>query len=265
MISGNHQYIAIGSRLKGVPEVHTLGVKPNFMDYTFHERSLILDSEIILYPTLNYAQFFTTIGKRIFPSLETYLYADDKIKQSTLFNIQDIPHPFTRIYYHLHHDDILKDFNFPFIGKLPRRSSQGRGIFMISCDRELEEYLRLTKVAYIQEYIPHEKDLRVILINYKPILAYWRVSASDTFKTNVYQGGILNFDEIPEHGLMLAQEYSKKCKLNDVGLDMMYANGKWYLIEANMRYGRKGLRSKGMNLKEILRKKLLTGELIAAH
>jgi hypothetical protein len=34
------------------------------------------------------------------------------------------------------------------------------------------------------------------------------------------------------------------------------------VIEANMAYGREGLRLKGMNLKQILREKLLSGELM---
>jgi hypothetical protein len=34
------------------------------------------------------------------------------------------------------------------------------------------------------------------------------------------------------------------------------------VIEANMEYGREGLRMKGMNLKQILREKLLSGELM---
>ncbi|MBW2609032.1 MAG: RimK family alpha-L-glutamate ligase [Deltaproteobacteria bacterium] len=261
----NTSYIALGSRLLGIPEVLTLGVKPNFYDYTVHERELIFNSDTILYPTLNYAQFFTTIGKKIFPSLETYIYADEKIKQTTLFNMLDIPHPRTRVYYHLHHGDILKDFSFPFIAKLPRRSSQGRGIFKINNVEELEKYSRLTSVAYIQEYMPPERDLRVILINYSTVLAYWRESPSKTFKTNIFQGGSINFEDIPEDGLNLAREYSRRCRFNDVGLDMMDVNGKWYLIEANMKYGRKGLRLKGMNLKEILRERLLSGELLSSH
>jgi hypothetical protein len=36
------------------------------------------------------------------------------------------------------------------------------------------------------------------------------------------------------------------------------------VIEANMEYGREGLRMRGMNLKEILREKLLSGELMPA-
>ncbi|HJX33751.1 MAG TPA: hypothetical protein VJ373_01115 [Desulfatiglandales bacterium] len=255
-------YIALGSRLSGVPEVITLGVKPNFFDYTRKERALIFSSDIILYPTMNYAQFFTTMGKRIFPSLETYIYSDEKIKQTTLFNILGIPHPKTRIYYHLHHKNILRDFKFPFIAKLPRRSSQGKGIFKIKNNIELESYLKLTNVAYIQEYVPHERDLRVVLINYRPLLAYWRERSSVTFKTNVYQGGIINFRDIPDNALSSAKEYAMKCKFNDVGLDMINADGKWYLIEANMNYGRKGLKLMGMNLKEILKERLLNGELM---
>jgi len=73
-------FVALGSRLKGVPEVLTLGVKPNFMDYSEGERNLIAGAVMILYPTANYAEFFTTLGKSFFPSLETCLYADEKIK-----------------------------------------------------------------------------------------------------------------------------------------------------------------------------------------
>ncbi len=257
-------FIALGSRLRGVPEVLTLGVKPNFCDYTPQERALIFGAPVILYPTLNYAQFFTTMGKRIFPSLETHLYADEKIKQTTLFYMLDIPHPRTRIYYHLHHGDIVKDFRFPFIAKLPRASAQGRGVFKINNSEELARYLKLTHVAYIQEYLPHDRDLRVILINYKPILAYWRESPSENFRTNLFQGGSINFENVPEEALKMAQDLSRKCRFNDVGLDLIQNDGKWYLIEANMKYGRKGMKLKGMDLKEIIREQLLSGELLCS-
>ncbi len=254
-------FIALGSRLKGVKEVLTLGVKPNFLDYTPEERSLILNAKLILFPTYNYAQFFTTLGKRIFPSLETYLYADEKIKQSTLFYMLGIPHPRTRIYYRRHHKDILKDFSFPFIAKIPRGSSQGRGVFKINNEEELKNYLALTNVAYIQEYIPHEKDLRVVLINYDPVIAYWRIKKRGEFRTNLAQGGKISFKDIPEEAIELAKKWAKKCRFNDVGIDMIPTNSGWKILEANMKYGRKGLISKGLNIKEIFRKKLLSGEI----
>ena len=261
MQSINERYIALGSRLKGIPEVLTLGVRPNFLDYNARERGLILDSESILYPTLNYAQFLTTMGKRIFPSLETYIYADDKIKQTTLFFMQDIPHPRTRIYYSRHHCDILKDFNFPFVGKIPRRSSQGRGIYKINNQDDLEYYLTLTRVAYIQEYIPHEKDLRVVLINYEPVLAYWRIRSQQDFRTNLYQGGKIDFTSLPHKAIGMAGEFARMCNFNDVGLDLLEHAGIWYLIEANMQYGREGFKRKNMVLKDIIREKLVAGTL----
>jgi ribosomal protein S6--L-glutamate ligase len=255
-------FVALGSRLRGVPEVLTLGVKPNFMDYSEGERDLIAGAVMILYPTANYAEFFTTLGKPFFPSLETCLYADEKIKQTTLFSMLGIPHPRTRIYYHLHHSDILRDFSFPFVAKLPRASSRGRGVYKIENPEQLNAYLRLTSIAYIQEYLPHERDLRVILVNYEPILSYWRQRDPSNFRTNLHQGGTPQFLEIPHDALSLARRAALQCKFNDVGLDLIQCRETWYVIEANMEYGREGLRMKGMNLKEILREKLLSGDLM---
>lgn len=258
-------FVALGSRMRGVPEVLTLGVKPNFHDYGDHENALIMEAPIILYPTRNYAQFFTTLGKALFPSLETHLYADEKIKQSTLFYVLNVPHPRTRFYYHLHHKEILKDFGFPFVAKLPRASSRGRGVFRIDSPRELEQYLRMTSVAYIQEYLPHDRDLRVVLINYEPILSYWRCKPAGDFRTNLYQGGTIDFEHIPGEAVELARRTARECRFNDVGLDLIPHGGKWYVMEANMHYGRKGLKMRGMNLKQILREKLLSGELTSGH
>ena len=255
------EYIALGSRLNGVPEVLTLGVRPNFYDYTAEERQQMLNAVCILYPSLNYAQYFSTIGKNIFPSVETYLYAGQKMKQTTLFNMLDIPHPKTRIYLKREFGRIEEEFAFPFIAKIPRASSQGRGVFKINDAGQLQEYLQMTKFAYIQEFLEHDKDLRVILINYQPILAYWRRIPPGNFRANIFQGGIIDFNDIPADALDLACDYARKCKFNDVGLDLMRSKGKWYLIEANMQYGREGLKRKNMVLKEIIREKLLNGTL----
>ena len=257
----NATFVALGSRLRGVPEVLTLGVKPNFLDYTASERELIAEAPLILYPTLNYAQFLTTVGKKIFPSLETYLYADEKIKQTTLFYMAGTPHPRTRFYYHLHHSDILKDFAFPFVGKIPRSSARGRGVFKIQDREGLDDYLKLTSVAYIQEFLPHSRDLRVVLINYQPVLAYWRISRPGDFRTNLSQGGRIGFQNIPAEAINFARETAQKCRFNDVGIDLIYCRDRWYVIEANMKYGRKGLRMKGLDLKEIIRGRLLSGEI----
>ena len=257
----SHEFVALGSRLLDVPEVLTLGVKPNFLDYTPEERQKIHDARFILYPSLNYAQYFTTMGKKIFPSVETYLYADDKIKQTTLFNMQSIPHPRTRIYFQRRFSDIDKDFCYPFIAKVPRASARGRGVYTVSNSDDLAQYLSNTKIAYIQEFLEHDRDLRVILINYQPVLAYWRYCSPEEFRTNLHQGGSIDFNDVPNEVLSMAQEYARKCKFNDVGLDLLQSKGNWYVIEANMLYGRQALKKKNMVLKEVIREKLLQGAL----
>ncbi len=254
-------FIALGSRLQSVPEVRTLGVRPNFFDYTQAERTLILEAPVVLYPTRHYAKFLSTLDRRIFPSLETHLYADEKILQTTLFQMLGLSHPRTRFYFRRHCGDILKDFCFPFVAKLPRASSRGRGVFLINREKELQEYLSMTKVAYIQEYIPHERDLRVVLIKYEPVLAYWRLRSPHGFKTNLSQGGKAVFEGVPLEALEFAGHCARNCRFDDVGLDLIQHDGKWYLIEANMKYGRKGLQMQGLNLKHIMRKKLLNGEI----
>ena len=74
----------------------------------------------------------------------------------------------------------------------------------------------------------------------------------------------MEFDGIPEDAVHLACKTARSCNFNDVGLDLIRSKGKWYLIEANMKYGRKGLRMRGMDLKVIMRDKLVSGELTAA-
>jgi ribosomal protein S6--L-glutamate ligase len=257
----NRRYIALGARLRSVPEVITLGVRPTFLDYDQEERGLILRAEVILFPTINYAQYFSTMGKSIFPSLETHLYADDKIKQTTLFQMLNIPHPRTKIYYPLHWGDILADFTFPFIGKIPRNSGRGRGVFLIRNRVELENYSRLSKIAYIQEYLPHDRDLRVVLVNYDPIIAYWRTVAPGNYRANLAQGAGIDFDGVPAEAVTLARETALRCRFDDVGLDLINCRGRWQLIEANTKYGRKALAARGLDIKEITRQKLLSGEI----
>lgn len=252
------RWVALGKRLSNLKDVITLGVRPNFFDYSPDERALILNSEVILYPTTNYAQFFHTLGKKIFPSLETYLYSDDKIKQTTLFYLLGLNHPKTRFYFGRQKKRILEDFSFPFIAKIPRASAGGRGVFFVKDETDLTKYLARTNVAYIQEYIPHKRDLRVILVGYEPVLAYWRIS-QDGFKTNLSQGGLISFEGVPLSAIDYAIEASKLLKLNDVGLDLLPHEGKWLVMEANMHYGRRALKAKGMELKRIILDKLHRG------
>ncbi len=86
--------IALGARLKRQPGIHTLGFKPNFSDYSAKEQKLIRQAKKIYYPTAFYADLFNAMGKKTFPNFHTYKFALDKIKQTAIFQLQNIPHPF---------------------------------------------------------------------------------------------------------------------------------------------------------------------------
>ncbi len=254
--------IALGARLIKSNHVTTLGFKPNFNDYSLSERRIILASDRIYFPTAFYAELFHTMGKKTFPSHQTYLFAMDKLKQTALFKLLNIPHPETRVFYgKKQQQSILDLFSFPFIAKQPRGSSKGLGIHLIQTKDELAAYLLNPYPAYIQEYLPLERDMRIIVIGKKVRLAFWRQAKHGEFRTNISQGGKILFDPVPEKALNLALRVSQQCGWNDVGIDIIKHKGRFYVLEANMKYGTKGFKAAGTDYKKLLEKLIIKKEI----
>jgi ribosomal protein S6--L-glutamate ligase len=246
--------IAFSHRFKACPGVVFILPRPNFSDFSPEEKDLIRTAEKIYYPTPLFVDILLTMGKKIFPSRETYVYSGDKIKQTVLFELLRIPHPPTRFFFGRQKDRIPTECSFPFIAKIPRGSSMGEGVYLIRDEAGLKQYLRRNPVAYIQEYLILERDLRVILINHQVILAYWKKGAAGEFRHNVAQGGDLDFGRIPPEALEFARRVTQACNFDDVGLDLCHTEKKgWMVLEANMNYGRQGLVRQGLNLPEVYR------------
>jgi ribosomal protein S6--L-glutamate ligase len=258
----SHKPIALGARLKGVATIHTLGFKPMFQDYSIEEQRLIIEADKIHYPTAFYADLFNAMGKPTFPSFHTYKFAMDKIKQTAIFNMLGIPHPKTRIFYGEKQKKTIPDyFPFPFVAKKARGSAKGKGVFLINNSKELLAYLKDHSPAYIQEYLPNDRDMRIIIIGKRIRLAFWRISISGSFKTNLSQGGIVCFDPLPKQALDLASMTALKCGWDDVGIDIMMHNDLPYVLEGNMKYGTRGFHTAGINYKEMLASLILKGEI----
>ena len=254
--------IAIGDRLRKCPSVKTLGLRPNFSDYTDEEKALIHRAEKIYYPTIFYADLFEIMGKPTFPSAHTYRFIQDKIKQTALFDVLKIPHPRTRVFYGKRQQlEITKYFSFPFIAKTPRTSDMGKGVFLIRNKKELEEYLSCNHAAYIQEYIPVSRDLRIVIIGYKPVIAFWRIAQEGEYRCNLAKGGGICFDDIPRKALELAVFTAKACKWDDTGIDIIFDGERFCVIEANMRYGRKGFRHAGIEYAAMMEMMIQNGEI----
>ena len=256
------EVIALEARLRNCKNVRTLGVRPNFSDYSPREAELIRQANKIYYPTTFYADLFDTVGKPTFPSYHTYKCVQDKIKQTALFQLLDLPHPRTRVFYGKRQKStILDHFPFPFIAKIPRGSALGRGVFLIQNDAELREYLDQVTPAYIQEYRPIKRDIRVVVIGKRIIHAYWRIAPPNEYRSNLAVGGRISLDHVPDAARDLALQVAHSCRWDDVGIDICEHNGRFYVLEANMKYGKEGFRQAGLDYHRLMESMIANEEI----
>jgi ribosomal protein S6--L-glutamate ligase len=260
-MTADKKVIALEARLKGCKNVITLGVHPN-LDYSEKDLELIVKAPKIYYPTPFFADLFDAMGKKTFPSYHTYKFVQDKIKQTALFKLLDISHPRTRVFYGKRQKaKISAFFKFPFIGKIPRGSAMGRGVYLIRNEKELSVYNCLNPTAYIQEYLPIDRDIRVIIIGKKVAHAYWRIAPQDDFRTNVAVGAAISLEPIPQKALDFALQIAHSCRWDDVGIDICLHGGKLYVLEANMKYGKEGFKTAGIDYLKLMEAMIENGEI----
>ncbi len=137
----------------------------------------------------------------------------------------------------------------------------GRGVFLIKNRDDLLAYLSLTTVAYVQEYLPSDRDMRVVVIGNKIVHAYWRIAPHGEFRSNVAVGAKVSLDPVPQKALDLAFYTAQKCRWDDVGIDIINHNGKFYVLEANMKYGREGFRLAGIDYIGLMETMIRNGEI----
>jgi ribosomal protein S6--L-glutamate ligase len=116
-------------------------------------------------------------------------------------------------------------------------------------------------VAYIQEYIPSGRDIRVVIIGNEIVHAYWRIAPPDDFRSNVAVGATISFDDVPQNALDLALDTAQKCQWNDVGIDIVNDDGALYVLEANMKYGKEGFRMAGMDYIKLMERMIENGHI----
>jgi ribosomal protein S6--L-glutamate ligase len=143
-------------------------------------------------------------------------------------------------------------FGFPFIGKIPRGSAMGRGVYLIEDPADLDGYLEKTHTAYIQAFLPIDRDMRIVVIGKKIVHAYWRIAAPGEYRTNLAVGGTVRLDNVPAKALELALHIAHNCQWDDVGIDICEYNGRYYVLEANMKYGREGFRAAGIDYNRLM-------------
>ncbi len=247
--------VCLGTKLKESQTVTLLPLRYCWEDYSTRERRLILEAEKIYFPTIHYASTFFAIGKKIFPTLQSYLLLGNKIAQLQAFRAADIPVPRTRIFPGRNRmEKIIDTFSFPFVAKIPVGTSRGLGVFFIENEHDLRSYLNKVSVAYIQEYIHTDRDIRVVIIGNEPVLSYWKIVRDGTFKTNLAQGGEIDFGQVPEAAVELAILAAKKCSLDHAGFDVCMTPSGPVIFEANIHFGREGFKEAGVSYHHLLAK-----------
>lgn len=148
------------------------------------------------------------------PSLDAQFCNKSKENVTHFCKKYDLPTPNTHIFYVPKQiEEYLLKASYPKIIKRSFGPSNYGGYFVHKVDNYLEaKHLFNTRKyypAYIQDYVPMQADIRVMLIGHKPVCAFWRRPPEGEWLTNTSQGGSMDYSDVPQNVLQLAIETSK--------------------------------------------------------
>lgn len=151
-------------------------------------------------------------------------------------------------------EEILDTFSFPFVMKVPREA-MGRGVRLISGREQFSGWCnghgndQAPDILYAQEYLPIQRDLRVVWVGDSVMTAYWREGV-DGFLNNVAQGGRVDFDNVPAEALQMVNEIATHFGIDHAGFDVALVDGHPYLLEFNVRFGNQALTARGIRVED---------------
>lgn len=186
------------------------------------------------------------LRKRIFPSQASYLLGHDKVEMTRAFQVVAPEHvPETLI--EANDPDgaqrVWERLPRPFVAKLPR-SSQGEGVFLIHDRGDWQRYLALTPVIYAQEYLPIDRDLRIVYVGRRVVGCYWRLQGAQGFHNNLARGGVIDRGPVPAAARTLVERLAVALDINHAGFDIAMVGGHPYVLEFNRLFGSRGLQGR---------------------
>lgn len=221
-------------------------IKPENM---FREIDKIKDADYILFP--EYWQINSLVyglKKKVFPNISTFHLGHNKVEMTrALMATYPENVPYTRIMGRNSStiDIVEEEFGYPVVAK-EIKNSMGQGVYLIKNRDELKIYLENNDVLYIQEYLPIDRDLRVVYVGNRVISAYWRIAEEGNFHNNIAQGGSYSFEDIPLPAVDLVDRVAKSLGINHAGFDVVEFDGEYYILEFNVLFGNEGLKHLGI-------------------
>ncbi len=174
---------------------------------------------------------------RFIPSLDTQFSNKSKENVTRFAWKYDIPIPKTYIFYDAKKGrKFLDTTTYPKIVKRSYGPSNYGGYFVHKVDSAEEaHHLFDTKKyhpIYMQDFVPMEADVRVMLVGHKPMCAFWRRPPEGEWLTNTSQGGSMDYQDIPKELLDLAVKVSKAAKAEYWAVDVAVGkDGKYRILE----------------------------------
>lgn len=220
------------------------GVVPIKPAHFFREVDRIRTADWVLFP--EYWQVNALVfglKRRIFPSLAAYLLGHDKVEMTRGFLIAAPAHVPETLILSVSPENgerAWEALSTPFVAKIPR-SSMGSGVFLIETREDWRAYLEQTPVIYAQEYLPIDRDLRIVSVGNRIMGGFWRCRSDRGFHNNLSQGGRIDFSPIPETALALVDRICRDLGINHGGFDIAMVGDFPYVLEFNRLFGSNSL------------------------
>ena len=233
----------------------------------FKHKDEISAADWVLYP--EYWQLNALIyglKARVFPSQASYLLGHNKIEMTRAFEMVapgNTPHTEIRANTPSNAEALWELMLLPFVAKLPK-ASQGSGVWLIKDRAEWRAYLDKTDVLYVQEYLPINRDIRVVIIGDTVVSAYWRLQSDQGFYNNVAKGGVIEQSAVPAQAVNLALHLAQTLDIDHAGFDIAMVGDHPYVFEFNRLFGNQGIEGGEQKIREaiidyLLRKQGPTG------
>ena len=236
-------------RTLGFPDTTVL--KP---EQFLRHKPLLQEADWVLFP--EYWQLNALVHGlkcRVFPSVASYRIGHDKVEMTRAFQTVAPEHtPWTLIEANGHHERemILDTMALPFVAKLPK-ASMGEGVWLIESRADWLKYCETANVLYVQEYLPIDRDVRVVVVGDRVLTAYWRTQAEQGFYNNVSKGGRIDTREVPAAATELALRLARELGVDHAGFDIALVEGYPYVLEFNRLFGNQGL-GRGTELQDAI-------------
>ena len=231
------------------------GARPVKAERWQEELDVIRAADWVLFPEYWQVNFLTYgLKVPIFPSVSSYHLGHNKVEMTRAFEVVAREHvPYTRILPRTEGvvEAILDDLPLPFVAK-EIHNSMGRGVYLIENRGDLQRYAAANHMLYVQELLPIDRDVRVVIVGDDVVTAYWRIAPPGGFYTNVARGGEISFDDVPPAAVDLAQRVAAELSVNHAGFDVALVDGHPYLLEFNVRFGNEALRQRGIRVGPII-------------